>query len=506
MARPWNLEPSVTRRWRRRTAVAAWCALAFLASGCRAVDNAQVDVMERELRMQEDKIYELEGYLMEYSEKLRDCRLCQPEMTTESTSPSTSSTRSSAKPEPTLAIDPPRSTSRRSPSGGRIVPPIEDADIPPDAFDAPPVVVPPIEPPVEPATAPESAPLSTPEATPIDPAELEDPGLEIGPTSELQWKGAAPIATTPPGSEAPPYIPDPADYQTEAEPAVVADAPAVEAPQLIAAEQTAPSVAIEATAEPMLPPATDGERLTAQRLKIQRIFGNAPAEDTETPGSLLVVVEALNATDEPVDANGTASLMVTRGATQEDLQPIDRWDFTAEETQAAWQSSQLGDGLHLELPLHEVELPEGPIYLWVRLVSADGANLRARVIFSASELAPLDAGAVEAAALAEQEAAADQGGEALVTTTPAAADAVAEATTASAWRASSEPLSIDRVEAYSTTVGSAAGQWTSQPPGGRAPLAATPRVASASDAPPRWQQGSGEAPASDRDGAWAPFR
>ena len=64
--------------------------------------------------------------------------------------------------------------------------------------------------------------------------------------------------------------------------------------------------------------------------------------------------------------------MVMAGETQEALKRVDRWDFTAEETQAAWQSSQLGDGLHLELPLATGPLPEGPLELWARLVNADG--------------------------------------------------------------------------------------------------------------------------------------
>ena len=74
----------------------------------------------------------------------------------------------------------------------------------------------------------------------------------------------------------------------------------------------------------------------------------------------------------------------------ETLKRVDRWDFTAEETQAAWQSSQLGDGLHLELPLGETVLPEGPLELWVRLVNAEGKKLLTRLPFAVGDLQPLD--------------------------------------------------------------------------------------------------------------------
>ena len=63
----------------RSVAVAAGAACLPGAQRCRHIDNAQVDVLESELRKQEDYIYELEEYLMEYSEKLRQARAMQCE-------------------------------------------------------------------------------------------------------------------------------------------------------------------------------------------------------------------------------------------------------------------------------------------------------------------------------------------------------------------------------------------------------------------------------------------
>src|SRR5690606_17687277 len=91
-----------------------------------------------------------------------------------------------------------------------------------------------------------------------------------------------------------------------------------------------------------------------EQLVITHVFRDS--QGSETPASLLSVVEARDASNEPADFNGKVSLMVM---TMVDEKPrrVRRWDFTAEETSAAWQSSNLGDGLHLELPLEETELP-----------------------------------------------------------------------------------------------------------------------------------------------------
>src|SRR5262249_30575444 len=95
-------------------AIAAWC-LAPLGSGCRAVDNAQVDVMERDLRQQQQYIYELEDYSMEHSAKPRESRPRQTPVVVEP-----KATSRTPRKEPTLAddsaidLDAPRQTPRQS--------------------------------------------------------------------------------------------------------------------------------------------------------------------------------------------------------------------------------------------------------------------------------------------------------------------------------------------------------------------------------------------------------
>jgi hypothetical protein len=123
-----------------------------------------------------------------------------------------------------------------------------------------------------------------------------------------------------------------------------------------------------------------------ERLVISRVFRNA---DSQAAASLLSVVEARDASNEPADFNGKVSLMVMQ---VEDEKPtrVKRWDFTAEETAASWQSSNLGDGLHLELPLEGAELPAGHLELWVRLETTDGRKLLSQLPFDQATLVNID--------------------------------------------------------------------------------------------------------------------
>ena len=113
----------------------------------------------------------------------------------------------------------------------------------------------------------------------------------------------------------------------------------------------------------------------AERLVITHVFRDSTG--TPEPSSLLAVVEARDTRNEPADFDGKVSLMVMQGD-PESPQRIKRWDFTEEETSAAWQTSNLGDGLHLELPLEVAQLPTGPCELWVRLEAADGRKFLRR--------------------------------------------------------------------------------------------------------------------------------
>jgi hypothetical protein len=479
-------EPRMAKRKShlRALSAAACCLALSLLGGCRNLDNAQVDVLESELRQQEDYIYELEDYLIEYSEKLRQARLAQCPPGTPKGARSGSTTRAPL-PEPTIDEDIERPT---LPLNGRdkLTAPMFDA--PPASIEAPPAA--PSTPPAAPATEE------------INPEELEAPALQIGPVGSVSPKPESLAAVAAPSAEeadGPLLIPDPIDYQADAD----------------AAHATAP-LAAEAVNEPALaPPQLDAPRLTAQQLKVRHIFRES-SEDDQSLGSLLIVVEGVNATDEPADVVGAASLMVMARDENGGLRRVDRWDFTAEETAAAWQSSHLGDGLHLELPLTDAELPTGELELWARVVDDGGAKLLTSAEnpfgFDADKLiAMADAPGNTALASngdAELQPALVEGEETAPTASgaeksDAATETAAAETPKPQWRASSVRLEKDRVEGFATTAGNKPASWTTTPIGG-----GQTRVASgpAKTTSPTWKRSARAAVVTESKPEWSAER
>jgi hypothetical protein len=450
----------------RRIVPGLWCCLALAAvAGCRNLDNAQVDVLERELRQQEDYIYELEDYLVSYSEKLRQARMAQCE-TVSTTTKSGSSTTKVPLREPTIDVDP----------AGRVPLPLNGRNkpVPAATSDAPPASESPA------AEAPAEAPAEAAEPEAVSPEAMEAPALEIGPGV---------------GAAAPLLIPDPIDYQTDAEAQLAADAPTDSAP--------------ESTSEPALvAPQVIGPRLAAERLKIRRVFAE-PAEDGKSPGSLLVVVEALNATDEPVDAIGAASLMIMVQDTPGSLKRIERWDFTAEETAAAWQSSNLGDGLHLELPLAKGELPEGELELWARVVNEDGGKLLTppdqAYRFEANQLASMADAADESMLASTDDApAAPESAEPLPDRAAPPVETVAEATPAAQWRSSTVNTASTVATATKSATGGKSSGWTSRPIDAKEHRIAT--APATGTGRPAWKRSATAQTAKESSADWTPFR
>ena len=171
------------------------------------------------------------------------------------------------------------------------------------------------------------------------------------------------------------YIPDPSAYQTS----LTNDADDE-------AGDPVGNVEMVNSDEPFEEDLTPTRRHEPERLVISHVFRSSPEAPAE---SLLSVVEARDASNEPADFNGKVSLMVMSQVDGK-LARLKRWDFTTEETTAAWQSSNLGDGLHLELPLEEAELPAGPLELWVRLETNDGRKLLSQLSFEPDTLASIE--------------------------------------------------------------------------------------------------------------------
>ncbi len=326
-------------------------AVLVLCTGCRSTTDNQIDLLERELRVQENYIYELEDYVVEYSEKLRSCRSCPPSQT---------AAYSIDLEEPELELPPTRtqkSSRRRSSSNNEdSVLRREDSPEAPPEDDLPP----PTEPKPDSEISPED--IEVPDEIDLD---IDGP---IGQTEEgetLQQVAAEALEDEPAAGGAL-YLPDPVHFEStlrQADEEQIVD-------ELFADDQIEETIAI---AEPRV----------AEKLEVARLFRGEG--DVSAPLSLLTVVEALDANGEPVDLEGEVSLMVMT-ADESKPERLERWDFSAEETTSAWQSTDLGDGLHLELPLEEIKLPSTPLELWVRLVTVDGRKLLTQLPFESTQL------------------------------------------------------------------------------------------------------------------------
>ena len=365
--------------------------LLFASCGCRSGRDNQIDLLERELRSQEDYIYELEDYVVEYSEKLRESRCTIPN---ESIVYSGVSSKTTSSPNNHNS-----NKSKRSFEKSEAVDLDHEESI---AADEPS--------PADDETREEPTSEETeesPQPEKIIPEELEVPDLEIGEPLGRRALTDPFFDVTPAGYDVEVsvrprqiFIPDPAHFE-----------PAVQIKQATDDEEFAEEL-IEHSAQAEYeqaeyeqaeyeqteyeheedktveeqPPLTDRR---AEQLVVSHLFRSGG--DLSAPANLLTVVEARDAYDEPVDLNGEMSLMVMT-ADPNSPQRIHRWDFTNDETAAAWQSSDLGDGLHMELPLEETKLPSVTLELWVRLVTQDGRKLLTQLPFEPRELMSIDGG------------------------------------------------------------------------------------------------------------------
>jgi hypothetical protein len=332
----------------------------FTNTGCRSARDNQIDILERELRTQEDYIYELEDYIVEYSEKLRQYRCMEMGSVV---------VNETSKSEPDLAMPPRNKTSVTPPTSEEL---LRSLDKPADNE------VPEITEPTTESVEPEA----TEDPAEVSPENLEAPELEleigepIG-ANEEYYEEATPLPRTGTLLADGSFIPDPSAFQTSAVEEEIVEEPVI--------DDIASTDLVEETHQPFEEDITPTQRHEPEQLVVAHIFENAKENAT----SLLSVIEARDASNEPADFNGKVSLMVMK-LVQGKPQRVKRWDFTPEETNAAWQSSNLGDGLHLELPLEESELPAGPLEMWVRLETKDGRKILAQMAFEQATLASID--------------------------------------------------------------------------------------------------------------------
>ena len=346
--------------------------------GCRSVRDNQIDILERELRSQEDYIYELEDYVVEYSDKLRQCRCNHPG---ESVIYSESSTSQPAKSHQLKKARRPAKKKEADQADDDERPILDDSDSM-EPFDD--------EPSLQDTIIPEELEIPPLKITePLGRSEPSDPFSQVTQAAhEQEVQTPAEVL----------FIPDPAQYIVEAEIEQIGGGEFTDDLFRDASDGFAGGAARDSAADPAAEFEDNAEfenvdhepmvaDRTAERLVITQLLRDA--DGPNSLGSLLAVVEARDLRDEPVDLDGEVSLMVMT-AELDSPKRLRRWDFTEEETTTAWQSSELGDGLHLELPLEDSQLPDSALELWVRLVSHDGRKLLTQLPFEPHRLPAID--------------------------------------------------------------------------------------------------------------------
>ncbi len=431
--------------------------------GCRTATDNQIDLLERELRTQEDYIYELEDYVLEYSEELRATRSMQSYVVEPQTS-TNEPILAPKKPAKKPVVKPPAAPlpeADRQPEELEQVEP-EDIEIPELEFDEPEPLGQIDEYELKLAFDEELDTFNGQVFDEVEETEIE--GTEIEGTEEFVEETVEEYAS------------EEIDYSSEV--VYVDEEVGEEGIDLVdstdePSERSPLSEAefLEKLFEEEIP--EESPVLEYRQVKRLVIVGIYRADDADTrPTSLMTVIEARDESNEPIDLDGRVSLMIMT-TDAETPQRLKRWDFSVEETASAWQSSPLGDGLHLELPLDELVVSEEPSELWVRLVGADGRKFLDQLPLEWEQLASV-VSAMETQTLPtdEQRRIVESNALPLVdepASPPAQVSQIASKTSPQ-WRTSMQRTHPAN-NGYVTTSPVSRG-WTSQPIGGREPPAA----------------------------------
>jgi hypothetical protein len=292
--------------------------------GCRS--NGQTDLVEREMRQQEDQIYALQDYLNNYQQLL-----CQSRTENESLKQQLAEGRPiESAPAPTRDVG--KSRLKSSPQ----------TPFPPTRKDSGPQL---------------GEPESSPSVPKVEMGEPEVPPLRDTSAADREERRDESDSSKPPANHIEKSV-QPADYEMPVNDtagqtplAVDTTTQADEAPSEIAAA---------------IPP--------PQQVVLQ---GQVATEDGDPCPHILVDVKPQLTSGQPVDYRGALSLMVMDPNSARPTANLARWDFAADDLDQA--ILQTADGPLLEFPL---QLPSGvpadrPLELWVRLLPENGGKVLA---------------------------------------------------------------------------------------------------------------------------------
>ena len=291
--------------------LAAALLLGILATGCRT--NLSRDLLEQELRMQEDKIYELQGLVEEYQQQLDSCQRENQSLLREHATPASSRSNKS----------------RRQHRDER------------DALAMPEVEVP-----------GESHPAGR--APPYDGAPIISPPDPAVPEGEHRDEFDSP---TPPNAKLPSSITVPGEDNSEL--------PQFELP----AGDDAPGDEKSAGG------AAGGQKVTQISLN-RKLTGGHNVDGQPGDEGLMVVVEPLDASGELIEAPGEVSVVVLDPAQEGEAARVARWDFTPEEAAEHIKRTPMGDGLHFDLRWPHGPPANRTLNLYVRFKTLEGKKLQ----------------------------------------------------------------------------------------------------------------------------------
>lgn len=306
-------------------------ALCVPALGCK-VSKQDVELLERDLRIQEDEIYALQDCVDGYQKKLESCR-------SENRALRTALAAKGGASDDFLPPSVPSGPAFDPGQGGQL----------PSAG--------------EPGFPRELDPGQLPEAPPFSPPTISPPGL---PADE----GVAPGDLIEP-------LPDDAGAALPARATGSTALVGHTAPRTQGKSPRSSLLNRLASANNEDPPVADPVHdLEVTEITLNRMLtGGMNHDHRNGDEGILIVIEPRNAKNQIVQAFGAISIVLLDPALEGEAARVARWDFTQQELEHRFRTRQFGRGLQLDLPWPGDAPQHSDLHLFVRFVADDGRKL-----------------------------------------------------------------------------------------------------------------------------------
>jgi hypothetical protein len=305
--------------------IAILAAVALALSGCRTDPN--VPILERELRLQEDKIYELEAQLAESRAALESVR---------------------GAPTP----------ARPGLAGPERPGPFRDRA---PAKDAPPALPPGIAP--EPVVA-EPPIVELPGGAQAEMPESLKKSKEAPPLKEAPSPKEAPLKLE---EVAPPSLREPAPLAPPAKPAGT--------PTGRTWQKSSP---VGESVEHLRPAGAEGGRVERVLLN-PALTGGLNADGKPGDEGVAVFIEPQDARGRSMTRPGAVSVVVLDRHARGDAARVARWDFTSEQVAQRMRRTSVGSGIYLELPWPAQAPAHSELQVFVRYAADETRQLEAEM-------------------------------------------------------------------------------------------------------------------------------